>query len=733
MTILSSIRSRIGLIIGIIFLALLAFVLTDLFDTRSGILGSGGSNDVGEINGNAVTYAEFQRKIAEVEEQRQGQSLSEQELTQYQDYLWQENINKYIYDPQYDMVGVSVTDDELADAMYSDSPSPILGSLLSDRQTGKVYEPFADPMTQQLSGAKVREYVSKMNTPEQETSWRTQVEDELRKMMRREKYNVALRKGLYVTRAQAKREYNDDNTKYNYKYTVKKYSEVADSTVKVTDEEMQAYYKQNPHKFKQREDSREIEFVAFDIMPSVEDIAGLRANMEKLLPTFKSQKSTEDSLFVLSNSTNSNFERKYMYPGQFPAGSDSAFLKAAKGDVLGPFSHPEGNDNVISLYKVIGQKFSSDSCKVRHILVAYAGPQNQDPTMKRTLEESKKRADSLQRAIKGGKKMEDLVEKFTDDPGSKTQPGSPTPGNKGDYGWITEQTGFVQEFKDAGFNNKVGDVVVVKTVFGYHVIQVLEQTKLSKKVQVIPLDQIVEASQTTITGVYNKASEFAGKNNTGELFAKATVKEGMNVQKAGDITLNSRFLTGIESPKDIIRWVYSEDTKKGSVSDPFQNGERFLVCHVSKALEKGTKPFEEVREICELEARKIKKAQMFTDQFNKVKGTTLDQWASKAGTTVMPGAGVSIGQPYIQGAGYEGAVIGKLTSMKPGTVSEPIKGTMGVYIITLEAVTPPAEPLKDEKGQQARTLQNISGRVDGAATEILKDEAEIIDNRGKFF
>jgi hypothetical protein len=123
---------------------------------------------------------------------------------------------------------------------------------------------------------------------------------------------------------------------------------------------------------------------------------------------------------------------------------------------------------------------------------------------------------------------------------------------------------------------------------------------------------------------------------------------------------------------------------------------------------------------------------MFTEELNKVKGATLDVWAANSKLTAQPGANVTFAAPYIQGAGYEGEVVAMMANLKPGQVSAPIKGTMGVYVVVVETVTP-AEPLVDVKGQQTRLIQGISSRADGAAGDVLREEANIIDNRAKHF
>ncbi|HLG02538.1 MAG TPA: SurA N-terminal domain-containing protein, partial [Bacteroidia bacterium] len=268
MTILSRIRNRVGLLVGIIFLALLSFVLTDLFSAQN-IFGGQQSSDLGEINGNTITLKEFQRRVDKIEID-QKRTLSEEEQQQLSESFWMEKIDEHVYEPEWKKVGISLTDNELAEQMYGDRPSPHMNAYFQDPQTGQIAQQFAGP-DGSLSGEKIRDFVKKME-PKVEEQW-AQIEDALRKTLIKEKYNTLLRKGFYVTSAQAKREYADENTKYNFKYIVKKFTEIPDSTVKVTDEEMKEYYVSHQWKFKQANATRSMEYVAFDIYPSAQDIA----------------------------------------------------------------------------------------------------------------------------------------------------------------------------------------------------------------------------------------------------------------------------------------------------------------------------------------------------------------------------------------------------------------------------------------------------------------------------
>ncbi|HET6992060.1 MAG TPA: hypothetical protein VFJ43_12080, partial [Bacteroidia bacterium] len=223
---------------------------------------------------------------------------------------------------------------------------------------------------------------------------------------------------------------------------------------------------------------------------------------------------------------------------------------------------------------------------------------------------------------------------------------------------------------------------------------------------------------------------------TGELFAAAIKKDNMQVLKADQIQENTKSISGIDNPKEIVRWMYDDKSVVGSVSQPFQSTNRYIVCHLTKIINKGYKPAddESVKDICQLEVRKQKKAKMFMDQMNAKKGTSIDQWGANMNIPVTPGANVTFAAPYLQGAGYEGAVVGTLATLTAGKLSEPIKGTMGVYVVVLESVQKPApQTPADVKTKQTTLIQGMSSRADGSAADILKDMADITDNRAKHF
>ncbi len=353
-------------------------------------------------------------------------------------------------DKEYEKIGLSVSDEELYDIMV-DHPHPVLVRQLTDQQTGQANPRFADPVTGQLSPAKLREFTQTM-TDKDEESW-LELEDYIRGIRLSEKYNNLVKKGMYVTTAVSKRNYTAQNTSASVKYIVKNFSTVADSTIKPTDDELDAYYNAHQNEFKQ-ETSRKVEYVAFDISPSQEDFDVTMEAAQKIAEEFKTV--TDDSSYVISESDSRTFDETFHAKGTLSPEIDTLMFKSPVGTVVGPYL--ENGSYKIS--KLIKEKTAADSAKVRHILIAYKGSGASETTTL-TKEQSKKVADSLAALIKkGGAKFADLVEKHSDDSGKKMpptkKPGEEYPGKGGDYGWLNATSGFVPSFKDAGLDNKKG-------------------------------------------------------------------------------------------------------------------------------------------------------------------------------------------------------------------------------------------------------------------------------------
>lgn len=224
-------------------------------------------------------------------------------------------------------------------------------------------------------------------------------------------------------------------------------------------------------------------FLTMQVMHASDDSLrnAKRAAIIELKSKWEKASSKDDSSFVAANSS-SEALISYYHAGTYPAGTETDFANSKKGAVIGPYE----DVNSFTIYKNVGKKKMADSVQVSHILYTYGGAASASPNTKRTKEQAKISADSLCALIRKGKVVfENVVEQVTDDPGSMS-------GNKGNYGWFTRESGFIQEYKDAGFNNPVGATVVIESQFGYHIIQVEAKTKEWECVAAYSIKMIID-------------------------------------------------------------------------------------------------------------------------------------------------------------------------------------------------------------------------------------------------
>lgn len=716
MSVLEKIRSKTSLLVGIVGLALVIFILESLLGS-GGALFSSQDLEVGKINGDKIDYPAFNAKvneqIAQIQQSNPNQVIDDKMKEQIIESVWSQMINDKVVKVQYKKLGITVSEDELYDLMLV-HPHQYVVQQLTDQKTGKVYEGFARP-DGSLDLMKLNQWVGQMNA-EQEKFWK-QLEKSILEVRAAEKYNNLVKKGLYVTKAEAKDQFIAQNKQVNASFVMKRYNSVSDSTVKVTDEEIKAYYNKHQNDYKVTDATRKIEYIAYDVMPSKEDYEALMKDAQRATDEFKIKTAAEDSSFIAQESeagqvSISSYGKKNMIIG------DSTVFTAPKGTVYGPYT--EGT--FIKIYKLSDVKSIADSAKVRHILIGLQSPKTQT---QRTPETAKRIADSLLVLLKTKQvKFDTLVKTISDDLGSIDK--------GGDYGWFDENKGFVEPFKNAGLQGTVGNITVVPTQFGFHIIEVLNVSKTRhNSYTVAQITKLIAPSGETSQEYYKAASDFAGKNQTADAFNKSVDAEKLNKRIAENIKEGEKSLPGLEGAKDLVRWIYK--SKKGDISPVFEFKDRFIVAQLVSIKEKGIASLEDVKDDVTAKAIRDKKAEAFIAEFNTKAGASksIDDIASKMGLTAEKSDNLSFSAYNVAAIGREDALIGTASVMKAGVTSKPVKGDNGVFIVSVASVKEAVLP-QDFKGKQREIEQMNGGRVDYELFDALKEKANIEDHRGKF-
>lgn len=691
MAVIGKIREKSSLLLIIIGVAMLAFILGDFF--KSGQTFFGDNNSIGEIGDIQVSGQEFNAKYEEAIvrwESQNKQTANEQIRESIREQVWNDIVRDRVLGSQLIELGLSVSPQELFDMVQGNDPHP------------QVKQAFSNPQTGEFSSAQVLQFLKSLETMpvENKNQWLL-FEQGIQKERVASKYFNMLKKGMYAPATFAKRAMVEQNEKRMVKYVAKRYFTVPDSSITVTQEEKLAYYKEHKNEFKQ-EASREIEYVKYDVTPSEKDIEETKLWAEQTYEEFKV--ATNDSAYVMFNS-DVPFDANYYAEADMPFVNDSAFFNAEIGTTVGPYE--EGGAYVIA--KLTNTKMVPDSVKARHILLKTTG-QPTDTTLKAKL-------DSIQAVIKKGGKFADIAKEVSEDVGSAIE--------GGDLGWFKEGQ-MVPEFNDACFNGKKGDLTIVQTQFGFHLIEILNQGAQVKKVQVGRIVRAIEPSNETFDEVFAKASAFYSENNTAESFTKATESDEV-LKRVAEVKINDKAIAGLESPRELIRWAFNSD--KGEVSAPFQFDNTFVIAHLAEVKEDGIATMEQVEIQVELGAKKEKKAKMFKEEM--AGASNLEELAAKIGGTVETAKEVSFANYSVPGMGQEPRIIGMVPTLQKGQMSIPLKGQTGVFVVMVEEVNP-ANPNADYSVNKMQLEQMYTNNTN-KAMDALKEKFGVTDNRYKFY
>jgi peptidyl-prolyl cis-trans isomerase D len=391
---------------------------------------------------------------------------------------------------------------------------------------------------------------------------------------------------------------------------LKPYRAVADSTVEVTDADIKKYYNDNKSKYEQ-DASRDVEFVAFRVDPSKEDFEKVLNWAQTLKPSFET--SDNDTLLV-NRESDVRFNARWLAKGELGGVVDSLMFDAEKGFVYGPYL--EGQ--TYRMAKLIGVKMAPDSVQARHILIK--------PETYGSFEKAKAVADSLKALIDGGADFAQLAREVSEDPGSGAQ--------GGDLGWFKEGQ-MVPTFNDACFDGKKGDLVVVTSQFGFHIINVQDQNGNTEKRAVAFIDRSVDASTKTFQIKYGEADEFARSVTSVASFDQEVANRGLNKRIASNLKEADRTVAGLENPRPLIRWAF--EAEKGNVSQVFELGNTFVVGVLTNIKEEGFTAIDDIREELEAGAIKDKKAAMFMKEFEAARAGDIQSIANNMNLPVEIG------------------------------------------------------------------------------------------------
>lgn len=686
MAVLSKIRERSFFLILIIALGLFAFLIdpTKLID----FFQKGGTKEfLAKVNDEVIYNEDVARQV---EARQRGNQQSSMQLA---NQVYNQEVTKIVMGEEFDKLGLSVEKDQMWD-------------LIKTRYGN--YPQFKNEEGELDEGA-IKAFIEEQLKANPK-AWGLE-EDNIAFSGKQQLYYALIKAASLPTEKEGEVAYKMENDLVDIKYVNIPYSTIPDSTINISKEKIQSYINAHKDQFEE-EANAAVQFVHFDLKPSKEDEEAAKAKINNSLVQLKTADTAAKIEELVNEVSEVRNDTIYKLLGQIDAPMQKEIDSMQVGDTFGPYVLGE----FTKIAKLTNTKMEP-SVKASHILVAFEGATRANPEVKRTKEEAKARAEELLAEIKGSdKEFAEFAKENSDGP-------SATKG--GDLGWFY-QGQMVPAFNDYVFANDKGSVGLVETEFGFHVIKV-EDTKEEKKYQVAAIAVKVEPSQKTIDDLYTEASQFEVEVNNGD-FVKSSEDKKYELRPVNKIDRLSENLPGLQgSQRQIVRWMFNEETKIGDIKR-FDISGSYVVVQLTGRKEKGLMSTEDASFTVLPILRKEVKAEQIRA---KIKATTLADIATENSAAVRSANAITMANPTIPGAGREPKVIGTAFGLENGQVSGLIDGENGVYKIEVTKHT--EAPAMDSYKAYAKDPANNINAVGGKVVDALKKKATIEDNRASFY
>ncbi len=682
-------------------------------DSRSGtgkLFGGVNTTTLGSVNGDKIEYDEFNAKVKEMEQQYPNSGSDQR--TQIMQSVWDQMVAEKIVKKQFNDLGLTFTPKEMSSIMFSEDAPQQLKQAFTNKETGQYDIEQAKQWWAQTKKSK---------NEEQRNAVSAQVIDPMRLNSLYTKYTSLIAGSFYTPIWLSKETDAQKNNFASISYVAVPYTVISDSTVKVTDNDIEKYIDNNKKRFKQ-EAGRMISYVSFNAAANHGDSVRIKESLEEL----KSQFAADSNMkaFLGRNSSAISYFDGYTPKTKLQMPDKDSIISLADGEAYGPYL--DGKNYVIA--KKVSTKILPDSIKCRHILLGTNDPQSGQALMPDST--AHKITDSVENAIKNGADFDTLEAKYSTDKVAHNDKGVMT------FDLATIQgDNFAKEFGDFLLNEKGETKNVIHTQFGWHYIEILEKKNLQPAYKIAYMAKEIAPGDETINLANAAATKLSGQAREKQSFDKYISQNGLNkIAFPTAVKENDFQLGGLQDARQIIKWAF--DAKEGDVSEPFSLKDQFVVAVVEKKVNEGTPDVNTARPQVESTIRNMKKAEQVKKKLNNP--TSLEAAASAYRLQVLntgTDSTLTFDAQIINGVGSEPKVAGAaFNKTYQSKVSPPIAGNTGVFVIKVNGISakPALSPemlSQQRNNEQSRVMQAALGQ----SFNSLKKMANIKDSRSKFF
>lgn len=716
MAVIGYIRKHSAIAVILVGISLVAFLVgPNLIDWAKNVLGyssgPGMKREIAIVNGKSFTLAEFEgltmKNIEQAKLNQQKTDLTAEEIYTIKDQTYNQRVNEIIMQEEYDNLGLTVSSEEMIDQLRGNDPHPLIRQYFVN-EAGQYDPSLVMQYMQNLDRMSARDRAQWENFKDYILSDRLNT-----------KYQSLISKGYYMPEKLAEMEYHNNSDIVEFRYVAPKFVDISDSLVAEDspEEDYREYWEDVKHKFTQN-DSRDLEFVVYNIVPSDEDLAEIEEETREI---FTEWTYANDPAEYVNNIPGNSYDSSWYGRGELSLYIDSVMF----AEDIGIFIEPYKEGKAWHMARLMDRQVRPDSASAEHVLISYKGAFRANPELSRTKEEAEQLADSVYRVLRADvSKLSGIALTLSDDGSVRN--------NAGNIGWFKDGE-MVYQFNKAAILGDVGDVVKIETPFGYHIIHVTGQTEPETRVRVAQIEVPIEYSSETYDEYYAVASRFAGENNTQEKFNQAIIDEGLEKREATYLREMQFAIPTFDNTRQVIRWAYMDEREVGDVSPLFDIGGQFIIATYTGKREKGIVPFDIMKERLVNNLKNERKSEYMIDKMEEIGTDDIYSIARAFDTEVDTIKSMTFNARNFPGYGMEHKVIGSLFTYDEGENTGIIKGYAGVFVIEIDK-SYKAPGLDDYSSYIAQKEMEFQQRVaQNYPYTALQNKAEIKDYRRYFY